>query len=168
MERILIPQKRAEVLKRIVAKVAKTLGCKVEINENNEVVIEGDSYAEYNAKNVIQAFGRGFAMNAAYKLLDEGYFFKYINLKDILRNEDQIRRIKARIIGTEGKTKEYVQDVSSATMSVYGNTIGLIGTNEQIDTAMGALRVLIDGGTHKKAYRIMEGIRRKHRESGIS
>ncbi len=166
MERVLIPEKRAEVLRRIIVRVAKTLECRVELNEDNEVVIDGDSYAEYNAKNVIQAFGRGFSMNTAYKLLDEQHFFRYISLKDVLRNEDQIRRIKARIIGREGKTKEYVQDVSGASMAVYGNTVGLIGTNEQIDTAMGALRVLIDGGTHKKAYRIMEGIRRKHREGG--
>ncbi|MCL5427717.1 MAG: hypothetical protein M1321_00880 [Candidatus Marsarchaeota archaeon] len=166
MERILIPQKRADVLRRIMAKTAKALGCRLELNEDNEVVIDGDPYEEYNAKNVIQAFGRGFPMNTAYKLIDEGYFFKYINLKDVLRNEDQIRRIKARIIGSGGKAKEYVQGVSGASMAVYGNTIGLIGTNEQVEIAMGALKVLIDGGTHKKEMQTLEGIRRKYREGG--
>ncbi len=165
MEHILIPDKRAIVLRRIIAKAAVALNCKIEIAEGNEVVISGEPYAEYNAKNVIQAFGRGFPMKVAYMLLDDTYFFKYINLKDVLKNEDQIRRIKARIIGREGKTKEYIEEVSGTAVSIYGNSVGVIGTNEQIDTAMGALRVLIDGGTHKKAYRIMEGIRRKHREA---
>ncbi|MCL5008573.1 MAG: hypothetical protein M1156_01630 [Candidatus Marsarchaeota archaeon] len=165
MEHILIPQKRAVILQRIKAKVAEALVCSIEVKDDNEVVIEGDSYAEYNAKNVIQAFGRGFPMSTAYRLLDENYFFKYINLKDVLRNDDQIKRIKARIIGRNGKTKEYIRDVSGVDISIYGNTVGIIGTNEQIDTAIGALRVLIEGGTHKKAYRIMETLRRRHREA---
>jgi len=167
MEHILIPEKRAAVLRRILPKASEALSCRIELSDGNEVVIDGEPYAEYNAKNVMQAFGRGFPMSTAYKLLDDGYFFKYINLKDVLRSEDQIRRIKARIIGREGRTKEYIQDVSGAAVSIYGNTVGLIGTNEEIDTAIGALQVLIEGGTHKKAYRIMESIRRKHREQGV-
>jgi ribosomal RNA assembly protein len=163
MEHILIPQKRASALRRILPKVSKQLDCKIELLEGNEVTINGDGYAEYNARNVIQAFGRGFPINEALKLLDEQYFFKYINLKDILRNEDQIKRIKARIIGTNGKTKGYIEAVSEVVLSIYGNTVGMIGTTEQLETATGALQVLVEGGTHKKAYRIMEGIRRKHR-----
>ncbi len=164
MEQILIPQKRVAVLKRMLDKVAKRLGCTIELSDSNEVTINGDGYAEYNARNVIQAFGRGFPMDDAYKLLDEQYFFKYINLKDILKNEDQITRIKARIIGTNGKTKEYIEAVSDAILSIYGNTIGMIGTTEQLAVATGALQVLVEGGTHKKAYRIMEGIKRKYRD----
>lgn len=164
MEQILIPQRRIASLRRMLSKAEQTLGCKLEISEGNEVVINGDGYAEYNAKNVIQAFGRGFSMNQAYKLLDETYFFKYINLKDILKNEEQIKRIKARIIGTGGKTKEYIESVSDATLSIYGNTVGMIGTTEQLAIATGGLQILVEGGTHKKAYRVMEGIRRKYRE----
>jgi ribosomal RNA assembly protein len=164
LEHIRIPEKRIGALRRILPKVQKNLGCKIAFAEENDVIIDGESYAEYNAKNVLQAFGRGFSINDAYKLLDENYFFKYINLKDVLKGEDQIRRIKARIIGTEGKTKEYIEAVSGVILSIYGNTIGLIGTLDQLEAATGALQALVEGSTHKKAYRIMESIRRKYNE----
>jgi len=167
MEQILIPQKRALALRRILPKVQKSLGCKIELNEGNEVTIDGEAYAEYNAKNVIQAFGRGFTITDAYKLLEEDYFFKYVNLKDLLSNEDQITRTKARIIGTDGRTKEYIESVSGALLSIFGNTIGMIGTTSQLTIATSAVQILVEGGTHKKAYRIMEGIRRKYREGGM-
>lgn len=165
MEHILIPEKRAELLEEIRKEVEKVLKCKIEIVEQNEIVIKGEAYDEYNAKNVIQAFGRGFEMEKAYKLLREEYFFKFTNLKDFLGNDEQIRRIKARIIGTNGKTKLYIEEISGADLSIYGNTVGMIGTTEQLRMASAALQVLLEGGTHKKAYNIMERMRRKANEA---
>ncbi len=167
MERILIPQRRVLALKKILPKVQGDLGCSIEIEEGNELVIDGEAYAEYNAKNVLQAFGRGFTITQSYKLLNDEYFFKYINLKDILKNEDQIRRIKARIIGRAGKTKIYMESVSGAVLSIYGHTVGMIGTNEEMAIATAAIQILVEGGTHKRAYRIMEGIRRKYRQGAM-
>jgi ribosomal RNA assembly protein len=161
MEHILIPEKRAELLKGMRKNVEEALKCRIEIEEGNEIIIKGEAYDEYNAKNVIQAFGRGFEIGKAYKLLDDKYFFKFTNLKDFLRNEEQIRRIKARIIGVEGKTKLYIEEISGADLSIYGNTVGMIGTTEELGIASAALQVLLEGGTHKKAYNIMERMRRK-------
>ncbi len=165
MEHILIPEKRVERLREIQKEVCKTLKCAIEIVEGNEVTINGEAYDEYNAKNVIQAFGRGFEIEKAYKLLNDDYFCKFTNLKDFLRNEEQIRRIKARIIGREGKTKLYIEEISGANLSIYGNTVGMIGTIGQLEIASAALQVLLEGGTHKKAYNIMERMRRKAREA---
>jgi ribosomal RNA assembly protein len=166
MEHILIPEKRAELLKETKNEVEAVLKCKIEIVEGNEITIKGEAYDEYNAKNVIQAFGRGFEMAQAYKLLKDDYFFKFTNLKDFLGNEEQIRRIKARIIGTDGKTKLYIEEISGVDLSIYGNTIGMIGKVEEMNIASAALQVLIEGGTHKKAYSIMERMRRKLNEAG--
>ncbi len=160
-EHILIPEKRAQRLAGILGEAEKVLKCKIEIAEANEVVISGDAYEEFNAKNVIQAFGRGFEIGKAYKLLNDDYFFKSANLKDFLKNEEQIRRIKARIIGRKGKTKLYIEEKSGADLSIYGNTVGIIGTVDQLGIASAALQVLLEGGTHKKAYSIMERMRRK-------
>lgn len=164
MEQILIPQKRAKLLKNIRKEAEEELNCNIEIIDENSVVIKGDAYAEYNAKNVIQAFGRGFGMERARRLLDDEYYFKFVNLKDFLKNEEQMRRIKARIIGKNGKTKLYIEEVSGAYISIYGHTIGIIGTTGQIGIASAALQILLEGGTHKKAYRTIERMRRKLRE----
>lgn len=168
MEQLLIPKERARLLSKEIRDISKRLECKLRISQGNTVVIDGEPYAEYNAKNVIQAFGRGFDMRTSYKLLQEAYFFKYIDMKDMLRKSDQIRRIKARIIGEDGKTKKYIESVSNVSMSIYGNTIGLIGTIEDIGIATSAIGVLLGGGTHKKAYRLMELARRRAEEEAFA
>lgn len=164
MDQILIPLERAKKLNAIKEELERSLGCGIEINEGNTVVIKGEPYDEYDARNVIQAFGRGFGIEKAMKLKSEEYFSKYIDLKDLFKSEAQIRRVKARLIGTSGKTKEYVEEVSGAAISIYGNTVGLIGRIEEIEVAKAALQILIDGGMHRKAYRVMERLRRKMRE----
>ena len=159
---------RARILEeKLLKEVCKRLKCRIEVHEGNNVSIDGLGYDEYNARNVIQAFGRGFPMASAYKLLNESYFFKYIDLRDMFRNKEQIKRLKARIIGEDGRTKEYIQSVSEVDISIYGNTIGIIGTIEGIGIATIAIETLLGGGTHKKAYRLMELARRKADEEGL-
>ena len=161
MEHLLIPQKRAELLdKKTLKKASEMLKCKIDV-EGNEIMFEGAPYDEYNAKNILQAFGRGFELGKAYKLLNDDYFFKQINLKDSYRNKDQMARIKARIIGSDGKAKEYIESVSGVDMVVFGSTISTIGKINELQAADAALRILIGGGKHKTAYSAMELEKRK-------
>lgn len=163
MQQILIPTKRAELLKdrKLFDNVCKRLGCKIEIAEENVLLIEGDALNEYNARAVLQAFARGFDFEVACKLLSDDNFFESVDMKQIFKNEEQIRRIKARVIGTEGKTKNYVQSVSGADLTIYGDTISFIGTVDEIKIARAAVDILLEGGTHSKAYTIMEKTRRR-------
>lgn len=166
MEHILIPHKRAVLLDSATLKqLEKRLSCKLTL-EDNDVTVEGDSYAEYNAKNVIQAFGRGFELNIAYKLLSENYFFENFNLKDVCKTREQMQRLKSRIIGTEGKSKTYIESVSGADIAIFGSTVSTIGTVNEISVANTAIRILINGGMHKTAYKVMEKEKRKLKEQG--
>ncbi|MDE1873667.1 MAG: hypothetical protein KGI04_00920 [Candidatus Micrarchaeota archaeon] len=166
MHQILIPTKRAELLKgkELAASVRKRLGCRIEVKDENELVIDGDALEEYNARVVMQAFARGFDFDTACKLLSDERFFESIDMKQLFKNEEQIKRIKARVIGTDGKTKTYIQSVSGADLAVYGDTVSMIGTVDEIKVAKAALEVLLEGGTHKKAYAIMEKARRRLKE----
>ncbi|MGC8623352.1 MAG: KH domain-containing protein [Candidatus Micrarchaeia archaeon] len=169
MQQLLIPVARAQILQKDpkkIAEIEKVLKCKLELKEENILEISGEPYDEYNARNVLSAYGRGFSIEESYKLLDDSYVFSSINLKEIFGNESQIHRFKSRIIGTEGRTKKYIESVSGAHMCVYGNSVSLIGTLEELKIANAAINVLLEGGTHKKAYRLMELERR--RQNNIS
>ncbi len=156
METILIPHKRAEFLDaKAIKALSEHLKCKITLDDN-QVTLEGEAYDEFNARNVITAFGRGFELDKAYKLLNEDYYLRQINLKDILRSREQIIRVKARIIGTEGKAKEYMESVSGADIAVLGSNISIIGKIDDIRAAEAAIKILIGGGTHRTAYKIME------------
>ena len=162
MQQLLIPEARAKTLttKHSLSAVCKKLKCDIEISNGNEVSISGDAYDEFNARNVITAFGRGFDLEIAYKLLSEEYMFESINLKEEFKSENHRQRIKARVIGEGGKAKTYIEETSEAYLSIYGNTVSFIGTLEQIKMAKAAVEVLLEGGTHKSAYKVMEAIRR--------
>ncbi len=163
MHQILIPTKRAELLKdkKFLASICKRLKCRIELRNENELMLDGDALDEYNARIVMQAFARGFDFDVACKLLSYERFFESIDMKELFKNEYQIRRIKARVIGTDGKTKNYVQSVSGADIVIYGNSISIIGKVEEIKIARAALDILLKGGTHKNAYFIMEKVRRR-------
>ena len=168
MEHILLSRKRAEKLDaKAISALEKRLRCRITLDAENEITLEGEPYNEYNAKNVLQAFNRGFGIGTACKLLNDEYFFEFINLKDIFRDKDQIRRVKARIIGKEGKAKSYIESVSGASIAVYGNTVSAIGRIEDVSVADVAIKILIGGGMHKTAYRVMEEQRRKLKEQGF-
>ncbi|MEM3215727.1 MAG: hypothetical protein QXS17_02310 [Candidatus Micrarchaeaceae archaeon] len=158
MQQLLIPLQRAMLLGKdhVLEDLSARLACNIKLVDENEIVIEGGAFEEYAAASVLQAFGRGFDIETAMKLNSDNYFFKSIDLKMLFSNAKQITRMKARLIGAEGKTKKYIQAVSGASIVVYGNTISAIGTTTQLRIAYSAIDVLLAGGTHKKAYRIME------------
>jgi ribosomal RNA assembly protein len=164
MEHILITHQRAALLdKGTLERLRERLNCKIELSEN-DITVEGETYDEYNAKNVLQAFGRGFDLDKAYRLLSEDCFFQQVNLKDMFRSREQLMRVKARIIGKEGRAKEYIESVSGAEIAVYGGTVSMIGSVDELKVAGAAIQVLLGGGMHKTAYMIMEKEKRKLRE----
>lgn len=163
MEHILIPHRRALLLDtETLGRLRERLNCRIELSDN-ELTVEGSSYDEYNAKNVLQAFGRGFPVDKAYRLLSEDCFFQQVNLKDSFRGRDQLMRVKARLIGKEGRAKEYIESVSGADMAVYGGTVSTIGRADELRIADAAIRIILGGGMHKTAYMVMEKEKRKLR-----
>lgn len=165
MQQFLISAKRAKLLEdpTLVRAFSERLGCEISLRDGKEVVITGDPFDEYNAKNVMQAFARGFDIDTACRLLSDDYYFKTIDLKDIFSKKERIQRIKARIIGKEGRAKEYMQSISGAELSIYGDTVSVIGTVDEMRIISAALDILIEGGTHKKAYVVMEKTKRNVR-----
>jgi ribosomal RNA assembly protein len=169
MQTVYIPKERLKKLgqdKKIVSKVEKLCKCRIGIDSDDDFVeIEGEAYGEYSAKNIIYAFGRGFEIEIACKLSDIDYYFSSISLDEALPSEKRIKQVKARIIGESGRTKTYIEQVSGAKISVYGDTVSFIGRIEEINEAETAVNTLIDGGTHRLAYIKMEAAHRKNKEA---
>ena len=115
------------------------------------------------AKDIITAIGRGFPPELAFRLMhEEGNVLEIIDLRLIFgRSESDIRRVKGRIIGTAGKTRGLIEELTEADVCIYGHTIGLIGDAEQVQAAKEAIQMLIRGSQHRTVYRFLY---RKRRE----
>jgi ribosomal RNA assembly protein len=112
----------------------------------------------FKAKDTVTAIGRGFSPEHAFRLLrNEDEIFDFIDLRLVFgRSESDIKRVKGRVIGANGKTRKLIEELTGASMVVYGHTIGFIGTFERVDIARNAVQMLIDGSQHNTVYRYLQ------------
>lgn len=117
----------------------------------------------FRAKEVITAIGRGFTPEHAFRLLDdEEVVFEVIDLRETVgRSPSDLKRLKGRVIGKEGKTRRIVEELSEANISVYGHTISIIGYPDQVAIAREAISMLIRGSLHGTVYRFLHKKRRE-------
>jgi len=144
-----------------------TVGLEVD-SQNGTVQITLSSNAEdptvlFRAKEVVTAIGRGFAPNHAFRLLDDDeVIFEVIDLRETVgRSQSDLKRLKGRVIGKEGKTRRIIEELSGANISVYGHTISIIGYAEQASIAREAVRMLLGGSLHGTVYRFLHKKRRE-------
>jgi len=119
------------------------------------------------AKEVVIAIGRGFSPEHAFKLIeDENAVLDIIDLRAIFgRSESDIRRVKGRIIGMEGKTRRTIEELTDTHISIYGHTVGIIGNIENVQVAREAIQMLIEGRQHATVYGFLHRKRRELKKS---
>jgi len=117
----------------------------------------------FKAKDLITAIGRGFSPEHAFRLVrDEEAMLDLIDLRSVFGKSDaDIKRVQGRIIGTNGKTRRIIEELTGTNVSVYGHTVGIIGTVEQVQIAREAIEMLVKGSMHGTVYRFLQ---RKRRE----
>ena len=116
----------------------------------------------FKAKDLITAIGRGFSPEHAFRLVrDEEAVLDLIDLRSVFgKSEADIKRVQGRIIGTNGKTRRIIEELTDANVSVYGHTVGIIGTVEQVQIARDATEMLVKGSMHGTVYRFLQRKRR--------
>lgn len=139
-------------------------------NGTVEIMDPEDPIKGMRAKEVIQAIARGFSPEKAIRLFDEELLmFDMIDLSDISRSDKDLKRLKGRIIGRDGKTRDIFETLTSVKISVYGKTLCLIGYPDHITVAREGIDMLIKGATHGPVYKFLEKKRLelKQREMGF-
>ena len=170
MDEIRIPKERIPILigkkgeiKNKIAKLTKTK-IKVDSKEGDVIIMGEDGLEVYNAKQVIQAIARGFNPDKALNLLYEESIFEVINISEYARNlKNDLKRIKARLIGRKGKAKKTIEILANVEISIYGKTVGIIGKVENVDVARHAINNLLLGSGHGKVYSYLERQRKLKR-----
>jgi ribosomal RNA assembly protein len=123
----------------------------------------------WKARDIIQAIGRGFSPEKALRLADEDVYLEVIDLETFFgRNENAIKRIKGRIIGEAGKTRQLIEELTGTVVSVYGNTVSLISEIESMKAAKKAVMMLIDGLSHSTVYQFLYKKRRELKQEGTN
>ena len=116
-----------------------------------------DSLGLFSAREIIKAIARGFSPDIALLLLKNDYAFELLNTGDYAgKSQKSATRLKGRVIGTEGKTRKRLEEITETHISVYGKTIGIVGEVETVMLARRAVESLLAGATHTSVYRWLE------------
>ena len=146
-----------EKFKRILKnqkKLEERLEIKITIN-GNEITIDGQPEKEYIAEKVIEALDFGFPFSVAFLIQENDFMFEILNIKDYTKRKD-LARVRARIIGKNGKTLRALHELTKCFFEVKDNSIGIIGEPEYIRNANEAVMSLARGAKQANVYSFLE------------
>jgi len=124
---------------------------------NVEIANAKEPLKGMRAKEVVHAIARGFSPQKAVRLFDDDLLmFETIDLSNIAKTEKDLQRIRGRIIGKAGKSREIFETLTNAHISVYGKTVCLIGYPEQNAVARKGIDMLLEGSSHGPVYKFLE------------
>lgn len=161
-----IPLERVGVLVGKSGEVKKKLEdeCKIKMDidsKSGDVTVDDseskDPILTLKCADMVKAIGRGFSPDKAYRLLNDEVYFTLLDMRDFVgKNQKHIRRVRARIIGTRGKTRRLIEELTGVNVSIYGNTIGVIGESLEMSVAVTAIEMLLKGSDHAAVYSFLE------------
>ena len=158
---------------KVKREIEKKTGMALDIDsETGEVTIRYDNAKDpamvLKINDFVRAIGRGFSPERAYRLLKEDQYFALLDIQDYVgKRLDSVRRMRARVIGTGGKTRRVIEELSEAELSIYGDTVAIIGDAMALDIAKTAVDMILNGSEHSAVYSYLEHTRRERRLSEL-
>jgi ribosomal RNA assembly protein len=145
-------------------KIEERSGCRllIESKSGDVTITDGDKpELQLNARDVVSAIAAGFSPEKAFKLFDNDYYFFAYDIRDFAGKDiKDVQRVRARVIGAEGRTRKLVEELAEVEVSVYINTVAIIGDLLAIDVARRAIEMLLDGSEHAAVYHFLENKRK--------
>ena len=169
MQHVTIPQDRLGALIGAGGETLREIEDRAEVrlnvdSETGSVEIEtvGDPVTGLKGPDIVRAIGRGFHPDDALTLLDdEMRMFDLVDVAAVTRNQNDLERKKGRLIGENGRTRELMEELSGASVVIYGKTVGIIGSPKEVDVVRSAIDMILDGAPHGAVYSYLE---RQHNE----
>ena len=87
-----------------------------------------------------------------------------IDLTGLAETPQALERIRGRIIGKAGRSREQIEDMTGTYISVYGKTVAIIGFAEQIKTARTAIDMLLNGVPHETVFSFLDKKKREAKQ----
>lgn len=123
--------------------------------DNHRIAINGSPFNEYESLLVLEAMQFGFSVKRALTLKGEENILRKIPIKNFTRRKN-LREVRGRIIGKEGKTKRAIEEISGCHMIINESAVVIIGSAEKIEEATTAITNLIRGSKQSNVYRFLE------------
>ena len=125
---------------------------------------DSDPIIRIKMPDVIRAIGRGMAPPRAINLLEDDVHLKMYDIREwVGRQPNQIKRMRGRIIGRNGRIRELIEELSGVELVVYRSTVVVVGDLESLAIGSAALERVLDGAEHGTVLKFLETERRRQR-----
>ncbi|WP_330630752.1 KH domain-containing protein [Halocatena halophila] len=176
MQHVTIPQDRIGVLVGQGGETMREIESKAEVrldidSETGSVAVEsvGDPVQGLKGPDIVKAIGRGFRPEDALRLLeDDLMMFEIVDIDAVARNKNDLRRKKGRLIGEDGRTRELMEELTGASVVIYGTTLGIIGRPDEVEAVRRGAEMILDGAPHGSVYSFLERRRTEMKQNELS
>jgi len=131
-------------------------------NKGKLIFVDGKAEKEFTALQVMEAIKLGFSVDKALLLQNEEIILQTVHIKDITKRQD-LGRVRARIIGTQGKTLKTLNNITNCEFSVLDNEVGIIGSTEAIEDGKQSIISIVQGSKQSNVYSRAEKQRKRKR-----
>jgi len=133
-------------------RIAKLGRVSLNISSDGIVAVTGNPENVWVASAVVEAVGRGFSSADATLLFNKDYSFSLIYINEFVPKSKKRRiELRGRLIGTQGKIKHIIQKKTKTRISIYGKTVGIIGSSEGVNLARRAIESILRGAQYSTA-----------------
>ena len=144
-------------------------GCQLHIDSDSGEISaewndESDPIIRLKMPDLIRAIGRGMSPQRAIQLLDDNVHLRMYDIREwVGRQPNQIRRMRGRVIGREGRIRELVEELSGVEIVVYRSTILVVGDIESLAVGSAAVERLLGGAEHGTVLKFLEKEKRRQK-----
>jgi ribosomal RNA assembly protein len=141
-------------IKKAVPLIENKIKIKISFG-NGKISILGNELNEFLVEKIIQAIDFGFYPEDALLLKNEDFVLEFIDIKEHTRRKN-LKDVRARIIGTKGKAKKTLENLTGAVIFIKSNQIGVIVDSKHLDMTIQAIESLIRGSKHGNVFSYIE------------
>ena len=107
------------------------------------------------AEKIIGAVDFGFHVDDALLLTSDDFVLEFIHVKEHTRRKN-LKEVRARLIGTEGKARKTIENLTGSEIVISGNTVGVIVDSAHLDAVVQGIESLIQGAKHGNVFAYLE------------
>ena len=141
-------------IKRAVPVIENKVKIKIGFRKDG-VSINGSELNEYLVEKVLRAVDFGFDVDDALLLVDEDFVLEFIDVKNHTHRKN-LRDVRARLIGTGGKARKTIENLTGSVIVINGNRVGVIVDSEHLDAVVQGIESLIQGAKHGNVFARLE------------
>jgi len=143
-------------IRKVVPKIEKKIKVRISFGKPAErVSVKGKELDEFVAEKIIKSVDFGFDIEDALLLKDEDFVLEFVDIKKHTPRK-KLKDVRARVIGTRGKAKKTIAELTGSVIVIHDNCVGVIVDAGHLDAVVQAIISLIQGAKHGNVFAFLE------------